>query len=405
MYNLFSLILDWIMKTFFLDKISNLENLEVTEPSIIVANHSSYLDHFALLYAFRKANNNEKLYFLAKSELFDKWLSRKWQTTMNAIPIDRDGDNAGTLNQMKSILKEEKKSIVIYPEGTRTYNGKVHIGKQGALVLAQVTKAPVVPVGIEGAFDVLPRKTLVPHKEKINLNIGKKFFVKVTKANRGLLQQKMMQNLTRLSKGVFELEADDIHQSMLDTVKEYNELGIRDYPYSNVSSTEYHRRALYITKQLLKTGFKKNEVLVEQARAIGKLGMKHNRLWALMRLRHAKYLVEQTKKYDDEYYMADYVLATCYNWLPKSWGGSKIKAQKLYLSAIKKEPTKIFTRLSYSKFLQKNKQYSASLEQAKYILKLKPEDLVDKRRKIEALEVIMRMNKSYDPEEEGLING
>ena len=190
MYNLFSLILDWIMKTFFLDKISNLENLEVTEPSIIVANHSSYLDHFALLYAFRKANNNEKLYFLAKSELFDKWLSRKWQTTMNAIPIDRDGDNAGTLNQMKSILKEEKKSIVIYPEGTRTYNGKVHIGKQGALVLAQVTKAPVVPVGIEGAFDVLPRKTLVPHKEKINLNIGKNFLSKLPRRTAGCYNKK-----------------------------------------------------------------------------------------------------------------------------------------------------------------------------------------------------------------------
>lgn len=64
-------------------------------------------------------------------------------------------------------------SVVVFPEGSRTLDGKLHRFKRGAYILATEFDLPVVPITIDGAYDVMPRTAKLPHWGKITLTIHK----------------------------------------------------------------------------------------------------------------------------------------------------------------------------------------------------------------------------------------
>ena len=183
--------------------INGLENIPKKGSFIIAANHTSYMDHFFMGYVI-VPNLNKKLHFLAKKEHF-KGLQKLWHDYAGAIPIDRQ---LGGKKALKWAIKglDEGKIIGIYPEGTRSLTGKLQRAKTGVARLALLSGVPVIPVGLIGTFEILPKGKYMPKLRKAAMNIGKpmhfdEYYNK--KINKRILREittKIMKEIAKLCK-------------------------------------------------------------------------------------------------------------------------------------------------------------------------------------------------------------
>lgn len=139
----------------FLPKISGKENVPTSGGVLLAGNHLSYLD-----WLFVPNSLPRMVRYVAKAEYFEGtglkgWWQKFFFTNTGNVPIDRSGATAaeGALITAKRILNEGH-IFGIYPEGTRSHDGRLHRGKVGVAVLALETGVPVVPVAVIGT-DVL----------------------------------------------------------------------------------------------------------------------------------------------------------------------------------------------------------------------------------------------------------
>lgn len=138
-------------------------------PLLIVSNHQSHYDPPLVGLALRP----RQAYYIARSGLFRNrvfaWLIR----SLNAIPIrENEADTAAiraTVDQLNA-----GRAVLIFPEGSRTLDGALRPFKRGAWVLLRRARAPVLPVAIEGAFDVWPRRRALPRiaRGRIEIAVG-----------------------------------------------------------------------------------------------------------------------------------------------------------------------------------------------------------------------------------------
>ena len=125
-------------------------------PALIVANHQSYVDPVVIGLAFPR-----QLIYLARKTLFRNpvfsWLIR----SLNAVPIDQEGVGK---EGIRTILEQLQlgKAVVVFPEGERTLTGRMNPLKPGVHLLIKRTHAPIIPVGIAGAYDAWPRTRRFP---------------------------------------------------------------------------------------------------------------------------------------------------------------------------------------------------------------------------------------------------
>ena len=107
---------------------------------IVVGNHLSLFD---IVFAARTLD--KPIHFIAKSELFEKGLMKKFVLKTQCIPVSRDGSDLKAVMQSMKYLKNGE-SIAIFPEGRRNYtNEKLLPFKGGAAVLSIKTKTPIIP--------------------------------------------------------------------------------------------------------------------------------------------------------------------------------------------------------------------------------------------------------------------
>ena len=127
----------------------------VPQGAIIAANHASFLDPPLVA-----ASWPEPIHFLARKTLFDVPLLKPIITGLNAHPLRREGD----VNSFKLAcsLVEEGKKILIFPEGTRSSDGTIGSFKTGVGMLADRTRAPIIPCYIHGSFKVWPKGRRLP---------------------------------------------------------------------------------------------------------------------------------------------------------------------------------------------------------------------------------------------------
>ena len=119
---------------------------------IIASNHASNLDPIFVGLGIRRRIN-----YLAKKELFSKRLARYFlRNLLRALPIDRERMDRNTLRETYNLLKTNE-LVLMFPEGTRTYDGRLNQAKMGIGMIAHNTKAPVIPVYIDGSYNILPR--------------------------------------------------------------------------------------------------------------------------------------------------------------------------------------------------------------------------------------------------------
>ncbi len=138
--------------------VDGLENVPTEGPAIICPNHTSVLDSFFLPVVLPR-----QITYVGKAEYMDDWKTKYLFPALGMIPIDRSGGNASerALAAAQRVL-ERGELFGIYPEGTRSRTGTLHRGHTGPARLALRTGAPIVPVGICGAREIMPPDARFP---------------------------------------------------------------------------------------------------------------------------------------------------------------------------------------------------------------------------------------------------
>lgn len=137
--------------------------------AIIVANHTSFLDPPIVA-----VSCPEEIQFLARSSLF-KGVFGKFIRALNSHPIDPK-HNLDVMRKISSLVKEGKK-VLIFPEGERSADGRLQPMQTGASFLMLRTKAPIIPIRIEGAYQIWHRNKKRPRlRGRLKVYIGKPIF-------------------------------------------------------------------------------------------------------------------------------------------------------------------------------------------------------------------------------------
>jgi 1-acyl-sn-glycerol-3-phosphate acyltransferase len=162
-----------LLKVLYRPWTEGLENVPETGPAIIASNHLSFLDSI-----FMPLLVPRRVTFLAKSDYFTEpglkgLLKKMFFTGVGQVPIDRSGGHAShaALDTGIDILKEGK-LLGIYPEGTRSPDGRLYRGKVGVARMALEAGVPVIPVAMIGTFEVQPQGKVVPRIKRIGMRFG-----------------------------------------------------------------------------------------------------------------------------------------------------------------------------------------------------------------------------------------
>ena len=151
--------------------VEGLENIPRTGPVVFVANHSSYMDHFVMKTVV-DAVHPGRVWFPTKAEAFETFLSRVWHESMDCYPVDRNAPGEEVFLRAREVL-DRNDTLVLYPEGTRNTGEGLLPFKTGAFRIALANKAPVIPVGLSGLSDVLPKGASIPRRRLLSVAIGK----------------------------------------------------------------------------------------------------------------------------------------------------------------------------------------------------------------------------------------
>lgn len=145
-----------------------LENLEPDRPYIFAANHQSQVDILAL-----QGYLDTNFKWLAKKELFQVPVWGSAMRRAGYIPIDRSHGRQAlkSLNEAAKRIAEGT-SVIIFPEGTRSRDGRLHPFKAGGMALAIKAGVPLVPTAITGTFEILPKASLLIKPGRVTIRLG-----------------------------------------------------------------------------------------------------------------------------------------------------------------------------------------------------------------------------------------
>jgi len=176
-------------------KVTGTENIDPKQPCIYVANHESFLD-IPLLFKAIPVN----LYFVAKKEIkrlpFIGW----YMMATGMIFLDRQNKKAA-IDSMKKAgeLIRNGKSVITFPEGTRSANHKVAPFKKGTFHLAMEAGVPLVPVGIKGSGKVWPSNKMKITPGEVRVRIGKPIKIDPQVDSMSSLKEKLQREVEALS--------------------------------------------------------------------------------------------------------------------------------------------------------------------------------------------------------------
>jgi 1-acyl-sn-glycerol-3-phosphate acyltransferase len=144
----------------------NPERVPLTGPVILASNHASILDPPLVGSPVRRAIN-----YLARESLFRfpviGWVLRSW----NSVPVDRDGGGASGLRAILDRLLAGG-AIILFPEGTRTPDGKLQKARSGIGLTVIKSRAPVIPVRVFGTFEAFNREMPWPRPRRVAVKYG-----------------------------------------------------------------------------------------------------------------------------------------------------------------------------------------------------------------------------------------
>lgn len=159
-----------ILKSRLNMRVEGLENL-VESPCIFAGNHQSFLDGFILNYLLPE-EVRDNTFYLAVSSHFESGFRKFIANRGNIILVDVDKNLKETLQIAAKVLREGK-NLVIFPEGARTRDGDLQQFKKTFAILSRELNIPVVPFGIEGAYEAMPYGANMPNKGDVKIEFFK----------------------------------------------------------------------------------------------------------------------------------------------------------------------------------------------------------------------------------------
>jgi len=156
-----------IYATYFHWRVFNPERVPLKGPVILASNHASYLDPPLVGSGVKRGIN-----YLARDTLFRYpgmgWLLKQW----NSVPVDRDGGGAAGLKAILDRLLAGG-AIILFPEGTRTRDGKLQPARSGIGLTVIKSTAGVVPARVFGTYEAYGRHTKIPRPHRVAVKYGR----------------------------------------------------------------------------------------------------------------------------------------------------------------------------------------------------------------------------------------
>lgn len=150
-------------------KVSGLENVPLTGPVILAANHASNLDP---LLGWAIVGMRRNMWGVAKVELWSNPLAAFVMACVGAIPVNRGTADRSMIRTVLNLLSKGE-AVGLFPEGTRTRNGLLQAAQPGIGLLVQKSGAVVVPVGISGTYEMLPAGRKGLKRAVLTMTFGK----------------------------------------------------------------------------------------------------------------------------------------------------------------------------------------------------------------------------------------
>lgn len=150
-------------------RVAGRHNLPRRGGAVVAPNHLSFVDPFFVALAIPR-----QIVYLGKAEYWDSWVTRWFVELGGGIPVRREDPRLaqGSLAAGVDVLQEGR-LLGIFPEGTRTPDGRLYKGKTGFARMALEAGCPVIPTGITGTDIVLPKDAKVPRVAPVSVTFGK----------------------------------------------------------------------------------------------------------------------------------------------------------------------------------------------------------------------------------------
>lgn len=155
-----------IVRSYFRLSAQGCEHIPPSGPLLLAANHCSYLDPPLIALGLPR-----QITFLAKAELFSVPIFSQLIRWNGAFPVARGQGDMKALRQALRLLQEEK-ALLVFPEGTRSPDGRLQPLESGVSWLAIKSGAPVVPLYIGGTYEAFSREAKWPRPSKVHITVG-----------------------------------------------------------------------------------------------------------------------------------------------------------------------------------------------------------------------------------------
>lgn len=143
------------------------ENIPPSGPVILAPNHRAHVDppYLALI-------SSRPIAFMGKEELFHVPILRQIITRVGAFPVRRGAADRAALRHAVGLLKDGG-VVLIFPEGTRSEDGRLGVAEKGFALIARQADAVIVPVAIEGTERMLPKGAKFIKRSRVRITVGK----------------------------------------------------------------------------------------------------------------------------------------------------------------------------------------------------------------------------------------
>jgi 1-acyl-sn-glycerol-3-phosphate acyltransferase len=162
-----------LLRLIFRPRVEGVEHIPAEGAALVAGNHLSFSDHFLM-----PAIVPRRITFLAKAEYFTgRGLKGRVTAAFfrgaGQIPVDRSGGKSSeaALRSGLAVLRKGR-LLGIYPEGTRSHDGRLYKGRTGVAAIALAAKAPVVPCAMVGTFEIQPPGRALPRIHPVTIRFG-----------------------------------------------------------------------------------------------------------------------------------------------------------------------------------------------------------------------------------------
>jgi 1-acyl-sn-glycerol-3-phosphate acyltransferase len=199
-------ICGFLGRVFFDARIEGTEHIPRDGAYIVVANHCSNFDPPLLGWAVGNASGR-LVHFMSKIEM-RRWPIIGWLATQSGVYFVRRGESDRAAQRFSLEALAAGRPIAIFPEGTRSRDGRMRDFKPGAAYLALRSGAAVLPVGIAGTQGMFPGASRLPHPTRIRIRIGAPFSLPAAPTGR-LSREALDEGTQRIRESIVELLPDD----------------------------------------------------------------------------------------------------------------------------------------------------------------------------------------------------